>query len=182
MKPQKKISYRLEKGEITMIRKKISYVVLVIICLIGISVGISKWKSMKEDQPADFVERLEEALGDDLKKQTETVVGATISYGDEEGNGFDYHILKTTYYEADPSKVTGLHTSALEVLFQPANAKFCRQMMIQDWYGALYELEEKSYLCWTYSPEVTYVLEYNPEEISDEEILKMAEGAELFEE
>lgn len=165
-----------------MIGKKITIVVLVILCLTGIGIGISKWRGIKEEQPADFVERLEDALGDDLKKQTETVVGATISYEDEEGNGFDYHILKTTYYEADPSEVTGLHTSALEVLFQPANAKSCQQMMIQDWYSALYELEEKSYLCWTYSPEVTYVLEYNPEEISDEEILKMAESAELFEE
>ena len=164
-----------------MVRKKFMIIVLVILCLAGIGVGISKWRAIKEEHPADFVERLEDALGDDLKKQTETVVGATMSYGDEEGNGFDYHILKTTYYEADPSKVTGLHTAALQVLFQPADAKTSRQMMIQDWPGALYELEEKSYLCWTYSPEVTYVLEYNPKEIPDEEILKIAESAEVFE-
>lgn len=160
-----------------MIKKKILLVVLGIVCLAGISAGISKWKSIKKDQSTDFIGRLEAALGEDLKKQTETVVGATISYEDKEGNGFDYHILKTTYYEADPSEVTGLHTVALGVLFQPESAKNTREMMIQDWPGALYELEDRSYLCWTYSPELTYVLEYNPEEISDEEVIKMARSA-----
>lgn len=34
---------------------------------------------------------------------------------------------------------------------------------------------------WTDSPEVSYVLEYNPQTISDEEIIKMAESAEPYE-
>lgn len=160
--------------------KKITIVVLTVLCLAGIGVGISKWKLMKDEQPDKFVEWLEDTLGDELKKQTETVVAATLSYADENGNRVDYHILKTTYYEADPSEVMGLNTAALGALFQPVNAKSFQQMMIQDWHGALYELEEKSYLCWTYSPEITYVLEYNSEEISDEGIMKMAESAELF--
>ena len=41
-----------------------------------------------------------------------------------------------------------------------------------------YEFDELSYLCWTDTPEASYVLEYNPDAIPDEEILKMAESAE----
>ena len=50
-------------------------------------------------------------------------------------------------------------------------------MKIQDWDAALYERGELSYLCWTYSPEVSYILEYSPYAFADEEIIKMAESA-----
>lgn len=50
--------------------------------------------------------------------------------------------------------------------------------MIQDWPGALYKKDDTPFLCWTYSPEVTYVLEYTQSKIDDSEIIKMAESAE----
>lgn len=33
-------------------------------------------------------------------------------------------------------------------------------MKIQEWGAALYEKVELSYLCWTYSPEVSYILPF----------------------
>ena len=92
-----------------------------------------------------------------------------------------YHILKTTFYEGDPAEITGLHTEALGVLFPVDSMDSCEEMMIQDWYGALYKKDDTAYLCWTYSPEVTYVLEYTPSKIDDSEIIKMAESAEEME-
>ena len=56
-------------------------------------------------------------------------------------------------------------------------ADSCQKMKIQDWDAALYERGELSYLCWTYSPEVSYILEYSPYAFADEEIIKMAESA-----
>lgn len=50
-------------------------------------------------------------------------------------------------------------------------------MKIQDWDAALYEKGELSYLCWTYLPEVSYILEYNTDSVTDKEIIKMAESA-----
>ena len=44
-----------------------------------------------------------------------------------------------------------------------------------------YEFDEHSYLCWTDTPEISYVLEYSPEAVPDEEIVKMAESAETLE-
>ena len=51
-------------------------------------------------------------------------------------------------------------------------------MMIQDWHGALYKKDDTAYLCFTYDPEVTYVLEYTPSKMSDADIIKMAESVE----
>lgn len=133
--------------------------------------------------PEKMIQHIEDVLGDDLKKQTKTEVIATMVYGDgNENNNINYHILKTTYYEADPHDVTGLNVDALNVLFSTDTAISCEKMKIQEWDAALYKTTKQCYLCWTYSPEVSYVLEYNPDAISDEEIIKMAQSAKLLDE
>ena len=76
----------------------------------------------------------------------------------------------------DPADVTGLNTDAIGALFEPESAESCREMKIQSWDGALYETSGHCYLCWTYSPEVSYVLEYNPDAVSEAEIIRMAES------
>ena len=53
-------------------------------------------------------------------------------------------------------------------------------MKVKDWDAALYEFDELSYLCWTDTLEVSCVLEYNSDVVPDEEILKMAESAEIL--
>ena len=85
---------------------------------------------------------------------------------------------QTTFYEGDPKEITGLHTETLGVLFPVDSMDSCEEMMIQDWPGALYKKDDTAFLCWTYSPEVTYVLEYTPSHLDDSEIIKMAESAE----
>jgi len=164
--------------------KKIVTISLIAVFLIlGVIFAVGAFAKENEDTPRDMANRIEAAikdvLGDDVKKQTETVVAGTLKYSDKEGNEINYHILKTTYFEADPSEVTGLNVDALGVLFNPDSANSCKEMKIKNWDAALYEFDELSYLCWTDTPEASYVLEYNPDVIPDEEILKMAESAEV---
>lgn len=113
-------------------------------------------------------------------KVSKTELAATIVYGDETDaeNNVYYRILKTTYYDSnDQSVMPGLNTEALKVLFPVDRMDSCEEMMIQDWYGSLYKKDDTAYLCWTYNPELTYVLEYTPSKMPDTEIIKMAEGA-----
>ena len=163
-------------------RKKITIVVIAVFFILGVVFATGALAKEKEVTPSEMADRIEnaikEVLGDDVKKQTETVVAGTLKYGDKEGNEINYHILKTTYYEEDPNEVKGLNVDALGVLFNPESANSCKEMKIKDWDAALYEFDELSYLCWTDTPEASYVLEYNPDVIPDEEILKMAESAE----
>ena len=165
--------------------KKIVTISLIAVFLIlGVIFAVGSFAKENENTPSDMANRIEAAikdvLGDDVKKQTETVVAGTLKYSDKEGNEINYHILKTTYFEADPSEVTGLNVDALGVLFNPNSANSCKKMKIKDWDAALYKFDELSYLCWTDTPEASYVLEYNPDEILDEEILKMAKSAEVL--
>ena len=154
------------------------------IALIIVAVRIQKEKEMDFGEFSErFEQAAEEVLGEDVKKISKTELAATLTYGDktDEDNNIYYHILKTTFYEGDPAEITGLHTEALGVLFPVDSMDSCEEMMIQDWYGALYKKDDTAYLCWTYSPEVTYVLEYTPSKIDDSEIIKMAESAEEME-
>ena len=164
-------------------KKKLTVLLIAVFVILGVIFAIGAFAKESEDTPRDMANRIEAAiknvLGDDVKKQTETVVAGTLKYSDKEGNEINYHILKTTYYEADPNEVKGLNVDALGVLFNPDSAKNCREMKIKDWDAALYEFDEISYLCWTDTPEASYVLEYNPNVVPDEEIIKMAESAEV---
>ncbi len=169
-------------------KKKNVLIVVSILVLIGIGVcianAIHKKTAPTFDEFADSFEKsAEEVLGEDIKKVSKTELAATLTYGDQndEDNNIYYRILKTTFYEGDPTEVTGLHTEALGVLFPVGNMDSCEEMMIQDWPGARYKKDDTAFLCWTYSPEVTYVLEYTPSKIDDSEIIKMAESAELVE-
>lgn len=135
-----------------------------------------------QNSPDKILSKIETALDDEYKKHSMTEVVATIIYKNkDDSNKIYYRILKTTYYQGDPVAVTGLHTKAFNVLFPVDYMDSCKEMKIQNWDAALYKKGESAYLCWTYSPEVSYVLEYNPELIEDSEIIKMAESAELIE-
>lgn len=170
-------------------KKKILFIVLAIVVVaVGIVVAVVSQKE-KELDPEEFLERFEKAaeevLGEDVQQISKTELAATITYGHEtdEDNNIYYRILKTTYGEAgDPDAVTGLNIEALNVLFPVDNMDSCEEMIIQDWHGALYKKDDTAYLCWTYDPEVTYVLEYTPSKMPDSEVLKMAESAAPIEE
>ena len=169
-------------------RKKTFFIVLVIaVVAVGAIFALTSQKE-KEMNPEEFLERFEKAaeevLGEDIKQVSKTELVATITYGHEtdKDNNIYYRILKTTYGEAGArSSVTGLNTDALNVLFTVDMMDSCEEMMIQDWYGALYKKDDTAYLCWTCDREMTYVLEYTPSKMPDSEIIKMAESAEHVE-
>lgn len=164
-------------------RKRLTTVAVVLVLLVMVFLFIkSRWNDGELSEPDKMIQRIENALGDDFKKHTKTELAATLVYGNgKESDNINCHILKTIYYEADPNDETGLNVNALRVLFDPETAVSCEIMKIQEWDAALYKTKENSYLCWTCSPEVSYVLEYNPEVVSDDEIIKMAESAKSYE-
>ena len=108
----------------------------------------NKKSTLEED-----IVKVEDALGDQYKKQSVTTLAATLTYGDEDADTkIYYHILKTDYYEQDASEITGLNTVAFGVLFPVEFMDSCEEMKIQEWPAAIYKKGEMAYLCWTYPP------------------------------
>ena len=122
-------------------KKKLIISLIAVIIVLGVAFAIGalvKEKDTLQDMIIRIESAIKEVLGDDVKKQTETVVAGTLKYADKEGNEINYHILKTTYYEADPSEITGLNVDALGVLINPDSANRCKEMKIKNWDAALY--------------------------------------------
>lgn len=124
-----------------------------VIVAVGIVAAVVSQKQ-KEMDPQELLQRFEkvaeEVLGEDIQRVSQTELVATLTYSHEtdKDNNIYYRVLKTTYFEAgDPSSVTGLNTEALNVLFPIDMMDSCEEMMIKDWYGALYKKDDSAYLC-----------------------------------
>lgn len=160
-------------------RKRLLVIAMILVMtLVGCSTA--ETEEAEADQMLEKIENaMYEVLGDDLKKLSRHELVATIEYGmkDGTGDGIQYRMIKSTYFEQDLSEITGFNEDAVGVLFDVTSADSVEEMQINDWAACRYRINGKSYLCFTESPEMTYVLEYNANEVSDEEILKMAESA-----
>ena len=104
----------------------------VVVCILVFVFIVIRGKSPNPaENPEEMLGRIENALGDEYKKQSMTELVATLKYGDEEGNEINYYILKTTYYEADPAEITGLNTEAIKRIVNPDRADSCQKMKIE---------------------------------------------------
>ena len=160
--------------------KKIFSIIMLILILALAGCGSTQTEEPNADEMIEKIENaMYEVLGDDLKKLSQHELIATMTYAmkDGTGDGIQYHMIKSTYFEEDPSEITGFNENAVGVLFDVSSADSSEEMQINEWAACRYRVNEKSFLCFTYSTEMTYVLEYNAEEVSDEEIIKMAESA-----
>lgn len=157
-------------------KKKAGLIVTAICILLVLAVAFAiANRSAPEDEMMDMLNRVENALGDEWKKQTVTKVSDLV-YSDDEGNTIVYHVCTTTYYEADSAKQTGLNTIAISAVISPDEAERCQECTVSGLPAAIYQKDGRAYLCWTIMPELSCVIEYDPAVESEEDMLRMAES------
>lgn len=151
-------------------------VVTATICIIGgIAAGAAEDKtdSEKMREMADRVESAIMSVDDSYKKQVE-VVTYPLTYSDASGNTIVFTQCHTKYYEADPAEVTGLHIDSIKsVVALPDEYENCT---VGEMVGAWFEKDDRAFLCWTISPEISCVIEYSPSSVTRADIFKMAES------
>ena len=157
-------------------KKKIRLVVAAIYAVLVLAGAIIFTnRPTPEDKMMDMLNRVENALGDEWKKQTVTKV-SDLLYSDAEGNTIVYHVCTTTYYEADSAKQTGINTDAISAVISPDETESCRECTVSGLPAAIYQKDGRAYLCWTIMPELSCVIEYDPAVESEEDMLRMAES------
>ena len=157
--------------------KKKTRLIIVVICtllIVAIAITIAN-RPTPEDEMMDMLNRVENALGDEWKKQTVTKVSDFV-YSDGKGNTIIYYVCITTYYEADAAEQTGLNIDAISAIIPPDKAESNRECTVGNLPAAIYQKDERAYLCWTIIPELSCVIEYDPAVESEEDILRMAES------
>lgn len=157
--------------------KKKTWLVVASVCILLVLAGVITLanRPTPADEMMEMLNRVENALGDEWKKQTVTKVSDLV-YSDNEGNTIIYHICTTTYYEADAAEQTGLNTEAIASVIDPAEAENCRECTVSDLPAAIYQKDGRAYLCWTITPELSCVIEYDPAVESEEDMLRMADS------
>ena len=98
------------------------------------------------------------------------------TYADPDGNAIVYYCCQTTYIENGYGDNTGLNTEALGMVINFAKIENKRSCKVDEYDAFLCEIEERSYLCWTISPEISCVIEYGSDTINDAAIFQMAES------
>lgn len=53
---------------------------------------------------------------------------------------------------------------------------------VNEYDACLYVIEDQTYLCWTASPEYSFVIQFNPDLLSESKVIKMAESVPVPEE
>ena len=145
-----------------------------ILLVLAVSIVMANRPSPQEEM-MDMLNRVENALGEEWKKQTVTKVSDLV-YSDDEGNTIVYHVCTTTYYEADSTEQTGLNTYAISAVISPDEAESYRECTVSGLPAAIYQKDGRAYLCWTIMPELSCVIEYDPTVESEEDMLRMAKS------
>lgn len=156
-------------------KKKIRLIVTAIIVLVIGMVFFLSNHTAPQDEMQEILNRVEDALGDDWKKQTVTEV-SNLVYSDDEGNTIIYYVCVTTYYEADANNQSGLNIEAISAVINPEEAESSRECTVSDLPAAIYQKDGRAYLCWTIMPELSCVIEYDPAIESEANMLRMAES------
>ena len=97
-------------------------------------------------------------------------------YTDSEGNTIVYYCCQTAFLENESADDTGLDMNAIGMVIDPELIENKRDCKVNEQAAFLCELGDRSYLCWTPSPELSCVIEYSAEAISEESIFRMAES------
>ena len=157
--------------------KRKTWFIIAAICILLVLAGAITFvnRPTPEDEMINMLNRVENALGDEWKKQTVTKVSDFV-YSDGNGNTIIYYVCITTYYEADAAEQSGLNIDAISAIIPPDKAESKRECTVGNLPAAIYQKDGRAYLCWTIIPELSCVLEYDPTKQSEEDMLRMAES------
>ena len=165
-------------------RKKILWIAGVFIIMLVVIVGIVRYSEMqkRESDPnwqiAKEIYKVENALkeaDEDYECQSVAKV-APFTYTDSEGNTIVYYCIQTAYLENESGDDTGLDMNAIGMVVDMTQIENKRERKVNEYDAFLCELGDRFYLCWTLSPELSCVIKYSAEAISEESIFRMAES------
>ncbi len=164
-------------------KKKIKNICIVVIVIVGIASWIQLFFEAREAAKSD-INRLASEIESAIKEVDEnmemaaTTVDTPITYADAEGNSIIYHYLETEYLGSNPTVIEKPYQLVIDI----ETADTVQKCKVNDVDAILCREDDRAYLCWTLSPKYSFVIEYTPGTVKDDEIYIMAESLVLPEE
>lgn len=165
-------------------KKSILWVAGICIMSLVLLVGIARYSANQKRQSdsnwqiAQEIHKVENALkkvNEDYECQSVSKV-TPFTYTDSEGNTIIYYCIQTTYLENESGDNTRLDMNAIGMVIDPEQIENEQKCKVNEYDAFLCELGDRSYLCWTLSPEISCVIEYTAILVTEEAVLRMAES------
>ena len=168
-------------------KKKILWIAGICMMSLVLIVGTARYRAVqkRESDPnwqiAKEIYKVETALKEvDEDYECQSVSKVTpFSYTDSEGNTIIYYCVQTAYLENESGDNTGLDMNAIGMVVGLNLIENKQECKVNEYDAILCELGDRSYLCWTLSPEFSCVIAYGADVNDEAEIVRMAKSIEL---
>ena len=168
-------------------KKKLLLCAGIVVMIAMIILGVWRYVEVRNRQTdpnrkiAEQIYNMENALKElDEDYECKSISKVTpYAYADSVGNTITYYCCQTTYISDEYGEDTGLNTDAIGMVIDFAQIENKRQCKVNEYDAFQCEIEKRSYLCWTISPEISCVIEYSADAIEEADIFRMAESVQL---
>ena len=165
-------------------KKKILWCVGIFALLALVVLGVLRYVEVRNRQTdpnwklAEQIYKMENALKEvDKDYASKSLSKVTpFSYTDSEGNIITYYCCQTTYLSDEYGEDTSLNTDAIGMVIDFTQIQNRRDCKVNEHDAFRCEIDDRSYLCWTISPEINCVIEYNADAVVETDIFRMAES------
>lgn len=165
-------------------KKELLWIVGILVVSLVLIVGIVRnieFQKRKDDpnwHVAKEIYKIENALKEaDKNYECQSVSKVTpFPYTDSEGNTIVYYCIQTAYLENESGGYSGLDMDAIGLVIDVSQIENRRACKTNEYDAFLCDMGERSYLCWTLSSEISCVIEYSPDDVSEENIFQMVES------
>ena len=159
-------------------KKKLLWCTGIVALLVLVTLGVCRWIEVRNRQTdpnwklAQQIYNMENALKEvDEDYACKSLSKVTpFSYTDSERNIITYYCCQTTYLADEYGEDTSLNTDAIGLVIDFAQIQNRRDCKVNAYEAFQCEMGERSYLCWTISPEISCVIEYSADVIGEADI------------
>ena len=129
-------------------------------------------------QIANEIYKVENALKEvDEGYECQSVSKVTpFTYTDSEGNTIVYYCCQTAYVSNESEEYAGLNMDAIGLVIDISQIENKRDRKVNEYDAFQCEIGDRTYLCWTRSPKISFVIEYNADTVNEDSIFQMAES------
>ena len=100
----------------------------------------------------------------------------TAQYTNDQGDELNVYVCKAVYAEGETRKWTALELAYKEII-DPSTAEETYTYKVYGVTAMLYKKEGRGYLCWATSDDVSTVIDYDPESVTEEEVFLMMKSS-----
>lgn len=154
--------------------------VLVLVLILGVTrfFQVRNRQTDSNWQIANEIYNVENALKEvDEDYECQSISKVTpFTYTDSERNTIIYYCCQTAYLSNESGEYTGLDMNAIGLVVDISQIENKRECTVNEYDAFQCEVSDRTYLCWTLSPEISCVIEFDMDVTDGNDILHMAQS------